>query len=169
MERVEELCCYYISFLRAIGLLHQNNHWLSKGKNFYGQHLLFERIYKSAQEDVDLAAEKFVGLFNEECLDLNAQSKLIQKTLEKFSGDNLIQLSLSAEKEFLEFSQKIYDTLKENDELSLGMDDMLMSVASRREEAVYLLKQSLDEKEIINTVEARINFLKRFQKTSSKK
>lgn len=145
MERVEELCCYYVSLIRAVYLVHQNNHWITSGNNFYGNHLLFERIYKSAAEDADLAAEKFVGLFGVEVLDLHMQAQMIGKILEDFSSGDPGHTSIEIEKKFLDFSQKFYDIVKQEDKMSLGLDDMIMSIASNREGAVYLLKQSITQ------------------------
>lgn len=165
MDRIEELCCYYISFLRSIALIHQNHHWVTKGKNFYGNHLLFEKIYSSAQEDVDLMAEKFVGNFNDDCLDLNMQGKIIAKMLDKYGSGSPIESSLEIETEFLEFSQHFYDTLKKNDALTLGMDDAIMAVSSSREEAVYHLKQASKESETpVDRALARTNVLKKIRK-----
>jgi hypothetical protein len=165
MERVEELCCYYISYLRSIAIVHQNHHWITKGKSFYGNHLLFERIYKSAQEDADLMAEKFVGVFNAECLDLNLQSKLMSKILGEHGSGDPIKTSLKIETEFLAFCQKFYDILDKQDSLTLGLDDAIMSVSSSREGAVYLLKQASQESDLsISPIEARTNLLKKMLK-----
>ena len=166
MERIEELCCYYIGLLRSVGIIHQNNHWKAKGRRAYSDHLLFERIYKSSIEDVDLAAEKFMGLFGVESLDLNLQAKLIQKFLDKASKEkDPIKSSLQIETEFLSFSEDFLNKLKEEDELTMGLEDMIQALASSREGAVYLLKQSLDEP----TIEARISLLRKIQKSGLKK
>lgn len=144
---LQDSLCFYVSFLRALYTTHQTHHWLAKGSNFYGNHLLFERIYKTAQENADLAAEKFVGVFGDEWLNLKDQNDCMHKILEKVEDKDLIKSSLEAEKKFLEFSQSFYDALKKADKMSLGMDDMIMSIASSREEAVYLLKQAGSEKQ----------------------
>jgi DNA-binding ferritin-like protein len=141
MNRIQEIMCYYIALLRSIALVHQQHHWVCKGSNFYGSHLLFERIYKSAAEDSDLASEKLIGLFGTEVLDLHMQAQMIGKTLESFSSGDPIGTSLEVEKKFLDFSEKFYRILKQEDEMSLGLDDMIMSISSNREGAVYLLKQ----------------------------
>lgn len=144
MNSITDISCYYIALIRSVSMVHQNNHWRTKGSNFYSNHLLFERIYKSAAEDADLAAEKLIGLFDDDVLDLHMQAQMIGKTLEHFSHGDPIQTSLEAEKKFLDYSQKFYNILNEDDgKLSLGLDDMLMSIASNREGAVYLLQQSL--------------------------
>lgn len=137
-------CTKYVAFLRALYLLHQNHHWLSQGANFYGNHLLFERIYKSAEENADLAAEKFIGLFGAEAIDIKSQPALIQEFLDKYSSSgDLVTSSCEAEKFFLEFSKAFYTELKkDSDKLSLGLDDAIMTIANDRETSVYLLKQT---------------------------
>jgi len=170
MERVEELCCYYVALIRSIYLVHQNHHWITKGKNFYGNHLLFERIYKSATEDADLAAEKFTGLFGTDVLDLNLQAQMIGKIMGNFASGDPIEGSLKIEKKFLDFSEKFYNTIKDEGKMTLGLDDMIMAIASNREGAVYLLKQAITasgEDEMNSKMAARVNLLKRFKKAQS--
>jgi len=142
MASVSEACCYYLALLRSLYLTHQNNHWLSKGDNFYGNHLLFQRIYESAQVNSDLAAEKFIGVFGSECVSLKDQSEYIYKITKNLDDKDPVKLSLSLEKTFLDFSKEFYGQLKAKDLMTLGLDDMIMSIASDREEAVYLLQQA---------------------------
>ena len=40
-------------------------HWQAKGENYYGNHLLFQRIYEGMQGEIDTLAEKIVGYFDE--------------------------------------------------------------------------------------------------------
>lgn len=141
MNRIEHVACYYIALIRSVALVHQNSHWICQGDNFYGSHLLFERIYKTANEDADLAAEKLIGIFGSEVLDLHMQAQMIGKTLEDFSSGNPTETSLDIENKFLDYSKKFYDILKREDKMTLGLDDALLSVASNREGAVYLLQQ----------------------------
>lgn len=136
MDKCIKTAAAYIAALKAIYLIHQQNHWLSKGDNFYGNHLLFQRIYESAAKDLDLAAEKFVGLFGDECLDNNLQSKLLNDMLNKFQSN-----SLEIEKDFIKFSTTAYNCFKQEGKLTKGLDDMIMSVASNREESIYLLSR----------------------------
>jgi DNA-binding ferritin-like protein len=142
----------YVAFLRALSIIHQQNHWQCSGPTFFGNHLLFERLYNSSVELLDAAAEKAVGLFESEAIDMSNQMPVIQKLCEKYSYKNFeseftaeafLKSSLEAEQDFIKFSKSIYDSLKESGNLSLGLDDLLMSTASKAEEAVYLLKQAL--------------------------
>jgi len=160
MDRIEHLACYYIALIRSVYLVHQNHHWITAGENFYGNHLLFERIYKSAAEDADLAAEKMIGLLGSEVLDLHMQAQMIGKTLEDFSSGDPVETSLDAEKKFLDYSQKFYDVLKREDKMTLGLDDCLMSIASNREGAVYLLQQVKKSSGKNERIAARVAALK---------
>jgi len=156
-----ENCAKYVAILRGLYLLHQNHHWISEGSNFYGNHLLFQRIYEAAQADADLAAEKFIGLFGIDSLKAKEQGILIAKFLNKYSqSENLVKSSLDAEKEFLQFSKELYDTYKSNESMTLGLDDMLMAIASKREESVYLLQQVLGGKTSKAGRNKRLKFLK---------
>jgi DNA-binding ferritin-like protein len=146
-EKTCKIGALYIATLKGIALINQNSHWLSRGEAFYGKHLLFERIYNSALKDLDLAAEKFVGLFGDQCLNYDLQTDLLHKVLLKYKNleGSPTQMSLEIEKEFLKFSSVAYNALEEAGHLTLGLDDMIMAIASSREEAVYLLQQTLDQ------------------------
>lgn len=128
-----------------MSLIHLHNHWTTKGSSFYGDHLLFERIYKSTLENLDLAAEKFLGILGEDCLNYEVQAELLNRVLlkyKKFSSQPLA-MSVAIEKDFLKLSQDAYRCLEEEDRMTLGLDDMIMSISSEREESVYLLQQAL--------------------------
>jgi len=162
----EEVCGLYIAFLRSIYLQHKNDHWRAKGANFYGDHLLLDRIAETAEKDSDLAAEKCIGVFGEGVLDLSMQAEMIHKTLQNFTSGHPIETSLAIETKFLAFSEKFYKLLEKEGKMTLGIDDMIMAIASNREEAVYLLKQasSAGSFEGDSKQAARITFLKRIKK-----
>jgi len=147
MEKVWQLSNLYVATLRQMYLIHQHSHWTSRGKPFYGDHLLFQRLYESAAEDADTAAEKMIGLFGTDGVDYKEQCKLMNKIAMKFSElyDEPLEISLAIEKAFLDFSQAAYKAFDEEGVLSLGLDDMIMAIASNRETSVYLLKQALTE------------------------
>lgn len=144
MEKCCQIAGLYLATLRAIYFIHQQNHWLSKGNDFYGNHLLFQRLYESAQADADTAAEKFIGLLGEDGLDLSFQADLLHKILKRYQGlsGNPLQMSLAIEKEFLKLSKDAYDGFETEGVMTLGLDDMIMAIASKREESVYLLQQA---------------------------
>jgi DNA-binding ferritin-like protein len=146
MDKCEKTAALYLASLRTMALIHQQNHWLTKGDSFYGSHLLFERIYDSAQENVDGAAEKLIGLFDIDCdvfcLTTDMMTTLLKKYQEMCKSSPLAA-SLRVEQEFLKLSQEAYDCFKEHDKMTQGLDDFMLATASDREEAIYLLKQAL--------------------------
>ena len=161
MERHVKIAGLYLATLKAIYLIHQHSHWTTKGSDFYGNHLLFERLYEAAQKSADEAAEKFIRVFSEDALDLGFQNELLEKVLAKFktASEDPTERSIAAEKQFLQLSQQAYDAFKADEVMTLGMDDMIMSIANKSEEAVYLLQQSLkkqgkqmDESEFLKKV-----------------
>ncbi len=144
MENILKASALYVAGLQAISIIHTQNHWITRGPNFYGSHLLFERIYNSALKDMDLAAEKFIGLFGLKCLDYELQVNLLNKALLKYNIPDLTPTakSLKAEKEFIKFSSEYYKLVDQAGLMTLGLDDMILAIASSREEAVYLLQQA---------------------------
>lgn len=148
MDKCSKVGALYVATLKALAIIHQHNHWTIKGHSFYGDHLLFERLYNSTLENLDLAAEKFIGVFGDQCLSYDLQADLLHKVQLKYSNleGSPVQMSLEAEKDFLKLSKDAYNCFEDEGKLTLGLDDMIMAIASKREEAVYLLQQSLDGK-----------------------
>jgi starvation-inducible DNA-binding protein len=143
MEEKVKIANTLVAYLKAIYTIHQQNHWLSKGDHFYDNHLLFQRLYESAQEDLDSIAEKCIGIFGEDSVDYNFQLKITQKIMTKYVSQKGLKQSLSAEKDYLKILKTSYLFLKEKESMTLGLDDMIMSIYSKREESVYLLQQAL--------------------------
>jgi DNA-binding ferritin-like protein len=145
MDKSNKVAALYIASLKGIALIHQHSHWTTRGAAFYGDHLLFERLYNSALKDLDLAAEKFMGLLGDVVLDYDLQAELLHKVLLKYKNleGSPLEMSLIAEKDFLKFSKDAYNAFEDEGQLTLGLDDMVMAIASQREESVYLLQQAL--------------------------
>jgi DNA-binding ferritin-like protein len=145
MDKCNKVAALYVATLKSLAIIHQNNHWTTKGISFYGDHLLFERLYKSVLENLDEAAEKFLGLLGDECLSYEFQNELLGKVLAKYNNleGSPVEMSLAAEKDFIKLSKDAYNCFEDEDKMTLGMDDMIMSISSKREGAVYLLQQVL--------------------------
>lgn len=144
MDECVKLAAVYVATLRAIAIMHQNHHWVTNGSTFYSDHLLLDRLYESVDANVDTAAEKFVGLFGNECLDYTLHAELIHKLLLKYKSiTGILERSLKAEEDFCAFTKEIYACFEKEDKLTHGLDDMLSAICSDRESAIYLLKQRL--------------------------
>jgi DNA-binding ferritin-like protein len=145
MDKCCKVAALFIATLKSLAIIHQNNHWTTKGAAFYGDHLLFERLYNSTLDNLDLAAEKFVGLFGDECLSYEYQNELMGKVLSKYNNleGSPVEMSLAAEKDFIKLSKDAYNCFEDEDNMTLGLDDMIMYISSKREESIYLLQQVL--------------------------
>ena len=145
MEKCNKIAELYVATLKAMAQIHQFSHHTTSGKDFYGDHLLFERLYNSALEDLDLAAEKFMGLFEGNFLNYDLQVDLLHKVLLKYKNldGSPAEMSLAIEKDFIKFSVEVYKSFEAEGRLTLGLDDMLAAIASKREESVYLLQQAI--------------------------
>jgi DNA-binding ferritin-like protein len=148
MDKCSKVGALYIASLKALAQIHQHNHWTVQGTAFYGDHLLFERLYNDTLELLDLAAEKFVGLLGDEVLGFEMQADLLHKVLLKYNNleGSPVQMSLEAVRDFIKFSKDAYNCFEEEGKMTLGLDDMIMAIASKSEEFAYLLQQSLDGK-----------------------
>jgi DNA-binding ferritin-like protein len=146
MEKYCKIAALYLASLKAMSMIHQWSHWTTKGETFYGDHLLFMRLYEAVSKDVDTAAEKFMGLFGDECLAYDLQTELLHKVLLKYKNleGSPLEMSLAAEKDFIAFSKYAYNYFEEEERLTLGLDDMITAISGKREEAVYLLQQTLE-------------------------
>lgn len=135
----------YLKFLSAV---HQNHHWTCMGDPFYGDHLLFSKLYEAVDGEVDPVAEKVIGLG---CT-LNVNPQLMySQVLKLLSGvgsastipqsSDLARNSLMVELNFLKVVDSCRSSLEESGLLTNGVDNMLQDIADKHEGHVYLLKQ----------------------------
>ena len=143
-----EMLQWLLACMRSQYWSYQESHWQVKGGNFYGDHLLFQRLYESVQEQTDVLAEKMVGMYGPEAvdgLDLGAKFEVFIRRWS--AADCLHKRGLLSEEDIQKLIKWVYDKLKAMGELSLGMDDFLMATASEHETNQYLLRQVLRSKE----------------------
>lgn len=55
--------------LRAAHHLYHTLHWQAKGQPFYGDHLMFKRLYEGVEDDIDDLAEVIAGHYGADKLD----------------------------------------------------------------------------------------------------
>ena len=141
-EKCVKVAGLYVATLKAIYFCYQQNHWNSKGPNFYQQHLLFERLYKKTADEIDAAAEKMIGIFGDNPLEFNFQVEMMSKVLKKYSNiPDFIDLSIKIENDFIKFSEEAFNCFASEKNLSLGLNDFIMSLCNVHEENIYLLTQ----------------------------
>ena len=122
-----------------------NSHWQVKGSNFYGNHLLLERVYTSLVDEIDTLAEKIICTYGSSAISPVDQAHLMANRLlplaEAEAHSDPFKRALIIEEALQKVFKGVYDLLKETDSLSLGMDDFIMSIANAHETNLYLLRQ----------------------------
>ena len=138
-----------LTTLRTMYIHYQNLHWESKGANFYGDHLMFERMYQAVIPETDALAEKILGLTGEGRW--LSPIHMVQHSHDVLSlwydmDTNGAGRALFSELYLLEQLDYISGRLEESDSMTYGLDDLLSGIASKHEEHVYLLRQRLHTK-----------------------
>jgi starvation-inducible DNA-binding protein len=140
----------YLALMKALQNYYQHAHWISKGEPYYADHLLFERLYGSLGGQIDSLAEKMVGVGGDHFVCVKTVMSITNKILSHVPemdrntlGYEMVQTSLKLEKMFLSYTKKLYTKMKEDESLTLGFDDMLMSLYNEHEGNVYLLGQRI--------------------------
>ncbi len=139
--------------MRAVSILHQTNHWLVKGQDYYESHLLFERLYDTTSGDIDGLAERTIGLGNATVIDYFKQLHTMEKFLnliENYSptaelnvAKRYLLKSLYAELFFIKMGEIVMDMLEQERLLTRGLEQTLGNILDKHESLVYLLKQSM--------------------------
>lgn len=133
-----------LAVLRAQYLSYQTSHWQVVSGTFYGNHLLFERLYKSVQDQVDQLAEKLVGYLGGEAVDLLPQMKHMLGCVIRWGAYSCHhKRGIASEAELQAVVQEAYDAIKVAGTMTLGLDDWLMATANQHEENTYLLQQAV--------------------------
>jgi DNA-binding ferritin-like protein len=135
----------HLKFLAAV---HQTHHWTAKGDPYYGDHLLFERLYKGIPEEIDSIAEKSIGLGSSLNVDLTLQTAQLNRLVQGYGmtqtipqPTELAKRSLLAEINFLATTACLVNCMKEYGTLTRGLDNLIAGIEDKHENHVYLLKQ----------------------------
>jgi DNA-binding ferritin-like protein len=140
-----------LALLRAQRWNYQTAHWQIHGDAFYGDHLLFQRLYEALDGEIDTLAEKVVGQLGrddqgEYHFDNLTQSQQMDSWLSSWSIFTCaVRRCLQSEKDLQRVLKDTYEGLKKISALTLGLDDFLMAMASDHESHLYLLQQRLEE------------------------
>jgi DNA-binding ferritin-like protein len=143
-----DLLQHLLGLMRAQYWMYQEMHWRTKGPAYYGNHLLFQRLYESMVEQTDVLAEKMVGTYGPDSVCSSAVAPKFEKFISRWGAVECFhRRGLLSEADCQKVLKTTYERLKAMGELSLGMDDFLMATASDHETNQYLLRQVLRSKE----------------------
>lgn len=136
-EELEEL----LAILRAAFMTYRTGHWKAEGDDAYGNHLLLQRIYESTEKQIDALGERLVGHYGPGSVDLEKQRGLVDGWMFQFADESdPMVASLFAAEAIQQQIRRAFDAL---DPRPLGLDDLLMTFASEKDEHIYLLRQAV--------------------------
>lgn len=141
----EEVLCNLLAALRALQQLHQTAHWSVHGEPFYGDHLLYQRLYEEMDAEFDTLAEKIVAYFDETSVNFLDQLDKMRKFAAKWEAatDCYVERTLVAERHLQDLIKDSYEVVSDYGEMSLGLDDYLMALANDHETNIYLIQQKV--------------------------
>lgn len=144
-ELLSDLLNDVLACLRAQYLSYQTSHWQVAGSHFYMEHQLFQRLYESVTEEVDVMAEKISGLVGSNRVSLQHQVPKMVSFLGSWASiPDHIRRGLTSEEVLQELLKSTYDAITEAGLMTLGLDDFLMATASSHETNIYLLQQTIN-------------------------
>ena len=139
----------FIDLLRSLSLLHHTHHWQTQGSQFYGDHLLYQRLYELADGQIDMVGEKAVGLGSADLVLARHSLENMRRYIEAIEDADMMDApalkmakrSLLAEKSFITAGEKLMDQLKSKGLLTRGVEQLLGTILDTHEGVLYLLKQ----------------------------
>lgn len=141
-------------FAKCVAHIHQTHHWQARGQDFFGDHLMFERVYTSVSEHVDAIAEKTVGAGGAALVEMTRITRMVATVTEWMkaiycsetsvipSDTDLVRLSLAAEECLVGATNYAIMKMESAGTLSKGIDNMLSQLVDDREGASYLLRRA---------------------------
>jgi len=134
----------FLAATEARQMLEHSHHWQTKGENFYGDHLLYQRLYETVLAEIDLIGEKLIGVSQD--VSLTNYFKRV-KAMEMFlkavthSDQPYVVVSHDAELTYVRMGGELMDQLEQAGLLTRGLEQMLGNILDKHEEHIYLLEQ----------------------------
>jgi len=141
MNQASHVLGSLLAILRAVAWSHTTSHWQVAGDQSYGDHQLFGKLYDPISSEVDKLAEKLVASFGPVSVDAINQAKVLAFVLSHWDVPDPFERGLRAEQTLQSVIQQALDALEDMGQLSLGMDDLLRTMANDHETHLYLLQQ----------------------------
>lgn len=129
-----------LAVLLALRDTAQEAHWTAAGENFYGDHLLYERLYGKLDKPIDKLAEMLVARYGESAVDVRVRKRALALMAERYDLLD-VQRLLRLEIQLLAAIQAALPAFEAQGAEGLGVADYLVGLAGSREEARYLLKR----------------------------
>jgi len=139
---IQEALASLLALLQAQALSYQTSHWQTKGKAYYGNHLLFGRLYEGLGDQIDELAEKMVGYMGTGVVDMSDGCRRMSEWVNRWSTiDCHFHRGLQSEEDCQAAIRRAFDGIEATGKMTLGLEDWLAATASAHETATYLLQQ----------------------------
>lgn len=139
-----------LAVMRASRFILHTAHWQAEaGAGFFGRHQVLSRAYTELDEDIDVLAEKMVALYGVNSVNadvqLNKFNRISSMLLESTSNlkDNPMKRAEFIQRALLVTLSDTYEDLKNNNDLTLGMDDFIMASHNKYQNTYYLILRSI--------------------------
>ena len=117
-------------------------HWRAKGAPYYGDHLLYQRLYEKRQDELDRMAEVISAVAGTQVLDpvkaLDAAKPFVQ-SIESINEPDAVKARIAAQA-ILSLLDTA-NTVAKGSPYELSINNVLAGIADNHLEAVYLLQQ----------------------------
>ena len=151
----------HLAYVKALAHCYQVLHWHSRGNMFYGDHLLFERLYSETSDQVDSIAEKLIGVSDDAfaivAADLAMRTSTFVTTImgavDAADFEKTIRAMFDAETNWIrKILPKSMEDLQGAGELTDGLENFLQGLADLHEGNVYLLSRRLKKQDVVAPV-----------------
>lgn len=132
-----------LAVLRAVRMVEHTAHWQASGPQAYSDHLLFGRLYEVVDDEIDGLGERMVMLCGAEAVEAAGGAEQLVKVVKAQKGSDPLEVALGLEEMLQKVLVDVRDCLRENGDLSLGMDNFLQSIGDTHDTSIYLLRQRL--------------------------
>lgn len=166
-----------LAHLRALQWFYWTTHWQVRGDNFYGDHLLLNRLYEGRgggpkiNDQIDDLGERMVAYFGVSSVNpavINGKVHEVLLDPGNYDEGTLGQL-YRLEAQLQHAIRLAWEAnQKSGAYMSLGLDDYLMALANERDTAIYLLGQRLGGKKPLAGPSARKNPRRKLPRRDSK-
>jgi len=137
-----------LGLLRAQDWIYRHAHWQVGSDGFYGDHLMFQRLYENTTLEIDGLAEKTAGYLGAQVLEPVLLLRVAMDWVSRWEQIECpFRRALQAEEDFQKAAQTVYDSLKTSGVMPLGLDDFIQALANSHDSHTYLLQQKLEFKE----------------------
>lgn len=130
--------------LRAMQFFTHNAHHLVKGNSFHADHAFFGDVYNDLEDDFDSVAERIIGLYGEEPLQLQT---VLNGAMSKLT--DAPSIGVADNKVFYQYLNKMDEKLKAlikqiiDAGVSPGTEQLIGTIADKCEMRCYKVKQRI--------------------------